>query len=364
MSDTEKPLHPEFVRWYQSVDIGNDSERYQRRWDGLLATANEADKDDVETLVRLAYQSRQKPSQDRIQIIRKHFRDFDESFEMAGNDRELQVLAGATLAVMMERPEIDEAERAALAVTTTGLGGGRTTDLPLNLAALGERSIAALGESNRRRPSLAAPGGAPKLDFESSISKVTEASNWEGVKQAFGLAAEDTNKALRTIALKHGNAIKNVATFIEVQDEELQMLWWLTGQYSEDYECPFSKVPSNAQPFVFASELADATAILPGPPSIKAILSRTVQKLRSKILVAEAVNSLESTWLERAIGDSDPSPVSTPLHFAIKRQLETGAGDAWIAGWAAATGVDPDFKLSRITLGEMFYRERLLMLLE
>ncbi|MOA64383.1 hypothetical protein D3C78_1904110 [compost metagenome] len=58
----------------------------------------------------------------------------------------------------------------------------------------------------------------------------------------------------------------------------------------------------------------------------------------------------------------DPSPVSTPLHFAIKRQLETGPGEAWVAGWAAATGIDAQYALPGLTLGELFYRERLLVL--
>lgn len=364
MSDMDKPMHPEFTHWYQSVDIGKNSEQYQRRWEGVLETATQANKDDVETLIRLAYQARQKPSQDATQIIRQHFRDYDESFEMTGNDRELQVLAGASLAVMMESSDFEEAERAALAVTTTALGNGRRADLPMDLAALGEQSIRILGERNRRRPSLKVSSKAPELDFENSVAKVVETPNWEGVKQAFALAAETTQEALRKLAIRQRTAVNDVAKFIEVQDEELQMLWWLTGQHSEDYNRPFSKVPSDAQPFVFASELAEATEVLPGPPSVKAILSRAVQRVRSKVRISDAVNALEPEWLESAVEESDPSPVSTPLHFAIKRQLETGAGDAWIAGWAAATGIDQNFTLSRIITGELFYRERLLMLFE
>lgn len=360
----DKPMHSEFARWYQSVDIGKDAELYQKRWEGLLETVTEINKDEVETLIRLAYQTRQQPTQDSTQTIRQHFRDHDETFEMSGNDRELQVLAGATLAVMMESPGIDEAERAALAITTTAMGNGRKTDLPMDLAALGEQAMETLGNNNRRRPSLAVSDKAPELAFESSIAKVTEIQNWEGVKEAFALAAVTTQKALGKLALRQKNALNNVAKFIEVQDEELQMLWWLTGQYSEDYNCAFNKVPSDAQPFVFASELAEATQVLPGPSSVKAILSRAVQRLRSKIRISDAVNALEPDWLERAIAESDPSPVSTPLHFAIKRQLETGAGDAWIAGWAAATGVGQNFTLPRITLSELFYRERLLMQFE
>jgi len=364
MSDTETPITPEFVRWYQSVCIGKDPELHQKRWEALIKLVANANQVDVENLIRLAYKTRQKPTQEGIQGIRQYFLDFDDSFEMTGNEREVQVLAGAALAVLMNRSDSDEAERTALAVTTTALSNGRSVDLPVDLSALGEQSIELLSEKNRRRPSLEVSAKAPEFNFENSVTKVAQTPNWEGVKEAFELAAASTSEALRKLAIRQMRAMNNVAKFIEVQDEELQMLWWLIGQHSEEYDCPFNKVPPEAQPFVFARELADATEVLPGPRSIKAMLSRTLQKQRSKIRVSDAVNALQASWLESAVEEREPSPVITPLHYAIKRQLETGEGDAWIAGWAAAAGVEQDFKLSRITLGELFYRERLLMLFE
>lgn len=364
MSNADKPMHPDFARWHQAIEIGENSERRQKRWSGVLETAASASDGDVETLVRLAYETRQRPGQDADKRLRQYFLEHDESFEMTGNDRELQLLAGASLAVMMESTDYSEAEKAALAVTTTSLENGRHADLPMDLAALGEHAIKILGEKNRRRPSLNMAAKAPTVNFESSVTKVAQSPNWEGVKEAFGLAAEVTQKALGTLAQRQRNTLLGVEKFIEVQDEELQMLWWLTGQHSEAYDCAFNKVPADAQPFVFAGELADATAELPGPPSIKAILSRSVSKGRSKIRISDAVNAPKLEWLQSIVEGIDPSPVSTPLHFAIKRQLETGPGDAWVANWAAATGIQDNHAIPRTTLGELFYRERLLITFE
>ena len=138
------------------------------------------------------------------------------------------------------------------------------------------------------------------------------------------------------------------------------MLWWLVGQRSFDYYCAFEDVPGEAQPLVFASELADETNFLPGPPSIAGILSRAGLKEGKMVSITRAINTAKPEWLKDALGEQEVSPVATPVHEAIKRQLETGAGDAWIAGWAASTGVDRDYKLSALTLGNLFYRERLL----
>ena len=77
-------------------------------------------------------------------------------------------------------------------------------------------------------------------------------------------------------------------------------------------------------------------------------------------MIPEAINASDPEWLAQVVGDEDPSPVSSPLHFAIKRQLETGAGDTWVPGWAAATGVSAEHAVSSLRLGLLFYRERLL----
>jgi hypothetical protein len=41
-----------------------------------------------------------------------------------------------------------------------------------------------------------------------------------------------------------------------------------------------------------------------------------------------------------------------------------GPGDAWVAGWAASVGIDRAYSLPALTMAELFYRERLLVLLE
>lgn len=362
MAAPEKPMHQDFARWYESVNLGDNTARRQGRWEGVLAVVDNAEQETVEALLRLAYGTRQPPLQSTVQTIRQHFKAADETFEMSGNDRELQVLSGACLAVLMEDPSAGVAEAAALAVTTAALGTGRKANIPMDLASLGERAIDLLSETNRKRPSLAISSAPPKFDFEKSTTKVTEQPDWTGVAQAFALAAESIRTAFGILATRQAQVINATERFIKVQDEELQMLWWLTGQRSEVYDCAFDTVPTDAQPLVFASELADATGFLPGPRSVKAILSRTGLKERKRVSITAAVNAPPPEWLQALVEDIDPSPVSTPLHYAIKRQLEIGSGDAWVAAWASATGINAEHTLPRLTLGELFYRERLLIL--
>lgn len=364
MGESARPMHRDFARWYDAVSIGDAATRRSARWEGVVSLVTNAERGTVEALLRLAYAGRAAPATQAVQTIRQAFKDADETFDMNGNDRELQVLSGAVLAALMEDLESKEAPAAALAATTASLSGARKPNLPMDLAALGEVAILRHGEANRKRPALGEVAAlqVPKVDFKKAAAKVRAQNDWNGVAEAFTLAGEELRASLGSLNQRQVRAIEAVDNFIRIQDEELQMLWWLIGQRSEIYDCAFDAVQADAQPFVFAAELADSTEFLPGPPSVKGILSRAGLNGNRKLTVTAAVNASRPEWLKRLILDVEPSPLSAPLHAAIKRQLETGAGEAWVPGWAASTEVDATHALPSFILGELFYRERLLLL--
>lgn len=364
MANTSTPaMHPDFPRWHEATALGSDPERREARWAGVSAVVEDQGSMNIEALVRLAFKTRQPAASAPLAKIREAFKAVDPGFDMKGNDRELQVLAGAALSQMMSLGGKAGA-KAALAVTTAALAGARKPDLPLDLAILAESAIDEIAEGNRTRPKLEshATKEAPKFDFEKAAAKVREKPNWDGVVEAFGLAADATRGAITAMARRQANAVNALDDFIRMQDEELQMLWWLVGQRSEDFDCAFDAISADARALVFGKELADHTELSPGPSSIKGLLSRAGLKDRRKIAVSAAINAADPSWLQDLVPDVEPSPVSTPIHYGIKRQLETGAGDAWIAGWAAAVGVPASFALSPLALGLLFYRERLLLI--
>jgi hypothetical protein len=111
---------------------------------------------------------------------------------------------------------------------------------------------------------------------------------------------------------------------------------------------------------VFGKELADATEFLPGPTSAVTLLAQTGLKERKRISIPAAVNSCSAAWLTSLAVQSGVSPVSSPVQFAILRKLETGDETAWIAGWESMSGIAQNFSIPMLTLGNLFYRERLL----
>lgn len=358
--DTTSPMHKDFPHWYAPLAIGDDAERRQARWLGVHTLAADSDLTLVEALVRIAFgTSRHPPTVEGAAKVHAAFHKHDDTFDPTKAARELQILAGACLAYLFEW-EDDIGIVAALNVTTAALAGERQTDLPLDLITLAEAAISRISVANRARPTLKALTMVPKIDFEAAAAKVKETNNWEAVIAAFPLAAQNVETAFRTLAGRQTETTRAIERFIKVQDEELQMLWWLVGGRSFDLDCSLDSVPAEARPLVFAKELADSTTALPGPHSIKALLSRAGLKDDKSITVQTMINAAPSTWLLQFAGEVDPSPVTQPIHFAIKRQLEVGGGDAWVANWAAVVGVDGAHEVPVLKLALQFYRERLL----
>lgn len=357
------PMHQDFPRWHNSIGLGNDTSRQESRWAGVSALVKAAaSSEEIEVLIRLAFRSRQEAKPNQIEKIRKAFYATDQTFEMDGNDRELQVLAAVTLAVLMMQ-DSNVGAKAALATTTASLEGGRKTNLPMDLSVLAKGAIDQAAGTNRKRPDLAAYKRlrAWDINFEEAVEKAQEQPDGEEFAEALRLAATAVNKAFDQMSRRHTSLANDLTRILRVQDEELQMLWWLTGRRSFDLDCTFDAVPVEARPLIFAKELSDSTEFLPGPASLKGLLSHAGLKDCTKVALPHVISAAEVTWLRTCMPEYEPSPVSMPIHYGIKRQLETGVGDAWIAGWAAAVGVDKNFAVSPLMLGLLFYCERLLI---
>jgi hypothetical protein len=355
------PMHEQFPLWHREISLSHDRESIERSWRGVAELTKRATARDIEGLVRLVFKIRQAPEKDVLDNIRLALADPAADLQSSG--RELEVLSGATLAALFAKCD-GAAAVAALAVTTAAMAGGRKPNLPVDLVSLAEASIPEISESLRQRPDLNRVGSAdtPKVDFEKAIAKVKEVPNWDGVSQAFALAADATLAAINSMARIQKSAIQTTSRFIKIQDEEIQMLWWLVGRRSWDFDCDFDALPPGAQPLVLSKEMADITELLPGPASTKALLARSGLKDRESTTIPAALNATDTEWLSNTVDGIDVSPVSQPVHFGIQRQLETGGGTSWVAGWAAAASVPPEHPMTPLSLAVQFYRERLLAL--
>jgi len=354
--DTEeiKPS-PWFYTWTKEFQLGEGSELLNQRWQAISSFADTAESSDVEALVRLAIGSRQVPTPEWITTLEEAFREEYPAFTASSNARELQVLAACCLLRIGQDPNNDAATLAALASTTASVAGQRKFSLPGDLPQAANEALRSLSLGVARRPKLAA-GGQYKQLFEAGLQKARAQPDVGTLIAAMTQAGTAVTSALNETQL----TLQALAQRLDQQDEELQMLWWLIGERSEELACSFGDVPDAARPLVLAKELADHTLLPPGPPTVRALLSRAKLAGREKVALVDALAAAPLKWLKSLVALKAASPVTQPLHFAVLRQLETGSGKAWVAGWAAATDLPQDLSLPPLTLAELFYRERLL----
>jgi hypothetical protein len=312
-------------------------------------------------MLAVLLKSKWRPNAEGLATLRGHFKAADDLFEMSGNDRELEILCGTALAMVLG-DTTDVASQAALMTSVSFFAGARKANFPFDFAMAAEGTIAKISEDRRKRPALVRLGHVARMEVDAeSIEKLKLGVTPEHVVGAINSVANQSGALTRDITAKANAAIQAIECFLAIQDEELQMLWWLFGGRSTTLDRPFADVPANAQPIVLASELADATQFIPGPISVKPILSRAGLKERKTpgVGIAAAVNACDSNFLQELVNDLEPAPFIRPLHFAIHRKLEVGDDASWAANWSAVTGIDAEFTLPGIDLGNLFYRERL-----
>jgi GTPase-associated system helical domain len=366
-------MNSDFARWYTELFMDEGATR-AARWKGVVETAAPACNLTVEVLVRLAFATSAPPSGTKTEELGEAYRAVLASIsggsvpiDPASQKRELQFLAAAVLVQLFARmPD------AAIAVTTTSFTGLRSPELPMDLAALASTALATLSKKAHVRPAAEdLKIEVPKLDFEVSVEAIepedsdasTEATESEDEEQwmvELERLRDAVGGAMREIVDGHNQVARLLSRQLAFGDEELQMLWWLMGEYSGVAAKPFAKVEPSLKPLAFAKELGQFVEISPGPASVAAMLARTGVGDKA-LAIQEVINASTIDWARTVSTSTTVSPVTTPLHFALEKRGEVNSADAWQATWAAMTGLSADTKIPAVRLAELFYLEHLFL---
>ncbi|WP_294642968.1 GTPase-associated system all-helical protein GASH [uncultured Aureimonas sp.] len=342
----------EFPTWYASLEAGEEG-RAPARWQGVAKAIANPKVDEVEALIRMAIGGRQRPDSVVAARLLERISAGDPTFDPAGADREVQVLAASALVARLLPSDL-----AALALTTAHLDGARCPGLPMDLFGMAERAVRSKAQSSRERtrpqPVRAVP--ATWNPSEEELETLEPSAMVEGLQEAMNKAVAATVKAINEALEENGRALDRT-------DEELQMLWWLTGGHLSSGET-IEGLKSLVRPFALGRDLAVRTRSRPGPMAIPALLTRGGLGRKGKIRIVEAVNAMADGWASSLVDGLVVSPVTHPIHEAFRRRNETGSGEDWIRNWSAVCEVPEDHALTPVRLAELFYRERLQLILK
>lgn len=347
-------MHEEFAGWYEVLSLAKDEAHLENRWNAVDAVVDGATKATLELLVRLAFRTKPQATAD-VAGLRTKFAGGAASL----GDEELVVLAGAALAWAMH-PDDDNSSLAAALVSTASCGGLRELSLPMDLVGMAETAYRLNAEANRQRPSLDV--GKPlataldKTEVALAVQRASEGNPAEAIQTL----ATSLNKVIAAVAKRQTAVETEFRKYTLLQDEELDILWWLHGGHSGDLANGFMDVPPTHRPLGIARELAMLTKMLPGPTAVPSLLTRAGVLDAPQMTVVAAVQCMPDSWLNTVLGSIDKENISaltTPILFAMTRRQELEGAEGWAPAWSKLTSLAEGVALDPGQFAKAAYRE-------
>ena len=350
-----------FGGWYRAADLKPEHSLLQLRWQGIENWVNALDCMSVLELARLFYRrSPKRPDfENEFSLV---FHQFDAAFPMTGNGLELAVLAGATLARVIETNRQDAALVAAFALTCPSFFGKCGSGAVPEIICQARDYLQRISSSLRATRAIQQVDlGTTRLDAE-TLKPMLDAVK---ANQPPDMAAQ-----LLAVFQKLGDAVQNVLsrmTVLEEQQaifrEESDILWWLTGGHSRDFGGPPDKIPKPAGCLVAGKELADLTRVLPGPLAVHAFLDRFLEHAgegyQEEVVFSQAINNADRDWQGKWIADfsNAQSLDLCPTLFAIHESMRSDQANAWNSVFKTQTGMAPNLKIASVQLAHQVYEE-------
>lgn len=351
-------MENEFAAWYSGLSLNEDANYFAKRLASIKELIKECQGNDWELLTQISFRIKIQMSSSEVAALRgKLTGDL-----AAPGDEELILLAAAALALQMQ-DDSGEAVIVATMVSTASCASLRPLNQPMDLVGISENVIRRLAETSRRRPVLEAQK-APKsaLDTAEVSAFVARAAEGAHAEVAQSIVTS-TNKILTGLAKRQAAFEAAVQRYVLVQDEELDILWWLLGDYCNDLSLHFKDIPAAQRPLAIARELARLTTVLPGPSAITSLLTRAGVSAAPRCSITEAVQAMPLKWIAEALQDfpaGESARYTKPVLFAFVRHQELEGGDGWVQGWSTLTGLNTTDELDPLQLAQAAYREFIL----
>ncbi len=357
-------MHTDFADWYRIAGIEPDAALLTNRWSGIEKVLATIDGASVLELVRLYY-GRALSDESFLERFRLPFKETDSTFPMRSNDLELKVLAASTLMALLEDRPRELCDLAALCIKSAEFRGQVKPQVLQDLIASAKRYLRSRSLDVRSIGGKLPSQRPKKLSVETLAQKCT-GSELSILVEPMTELINGMNSSFEGMASSMQKAMNALHTAQEVQQEELDILWWVFGEYSGDMERKMSQLSVPAACLVAAKELADHTTRLPGVPSAEAFLDKVLRGVRKRlpatVTVKDAVNDVDRKWRESHAGLHPNLPIDAfaPVHRAIVNSLETAGDVEWVPAYETATGLAADRPVAPLALGSQFYDEVIL----
>lgn len=348
-------MHENFADWYQPVTFGHSNETIELRWEGVNAAFNDLNETMILDLIRLVY-GRNVSNKENLTRFREYFKKQDATFKSSGNEKEISVLAGCVLILAISDPENDWGEFA-IPITTSSFINQRKHSLDVDLVRLAEDRIENDAALIRKRPTIGDLEMVNSDEFAEILEGLQDNSQLPNVVsslKSFVKALKIHTEVVQENIKEHLIQVNRV---IDLQDEELQSLWWIIGNRSVLWDESFDKMDEAGKVLLLSKEFTNFSNFIQEPPSIKSLLEKSGISSKKQNTIPDLVNGCSHKQLSKLIDTEKICPTISPVSAAIERAVELEGDESWVPVWSKTTGISESAKFPQIEIALQFVRE-------
>jgi hypothetical protein len=283
-----------FADWLVGAQIEIDRDTLKYRWNAISEQISKGFSSiEFRELTYIAMHGIAEDKDDEEHWFKEYFKKHDSLFSIAkgAKKHEITVLAGATIAAYLyygtNGDGFDDYEEIALLVLCAAFQDADSFEGAINLVPAAQDALHYHSITSRKRPKIKSVIGQ---NFTDSANQEMD-SYAQTPKAAFDTLREEVQR----MNLAMANQIKKInnqfETFLSVQDEELNMIWWLLNGKSISLDRELSSLDSGVKALTVAIELGDMTDHTSEISSISAIIEKAGIQSNSEISFKELCNS-------------------------------------------------------------------------
>jgi hypothetical protein len=308
-------------------------------------------------LCRFAFQLPYDPAA-LVDWFEKTVKEFDVQFSIALDKAEAGRIAALLLRDLIWRGTLHYS----LAVLAVSYCGRRAPVGGNELLTAARDAIVEAGKERRvvlADKKIAFPTGK---DLKAELDAIQASLAGPTVKAGMDAMAADLRDGAAKLATLSNDAFQSLKNDAVRMAEEIDMLWWHIGDWSDLLDKPRGSVPELAVAVVSGTELGGLVRQLPGPYGAYGILRRTAGKAADqKANIKMVIDAIDAADLKRMARTLPQSALTLfPIHAAINFASERGPGN-WAQAFDQAVGDVQGFEVSIYELAIQTFRERVLL---
>jgi hypothetical protein len=305
---------------------------------------------------RLAFQLQQEP-EGIPEWFEVTIREFDSQFSLEIDAAEASRIASLLLRDLMARGS----PHGTLAVLISSYTGRRP---PIDVALLVEAHDAINRVARDRRIILAERKITPPpvKDLKNSLDPILQNWSADTVRTAFNTVVSDYREATMRTAASATEAHASLRSDVIRLAEEVDMLWWHIGDWSETFDRPRSDLAAQVLGIVSGLEIAEFVRQIPGPYGAYGILRRILTKTANEKITLKAAVSLLGEDVNKVARQLPHLAMPLfPIHTAMQFASEHNNADSWPIAFETAVSGIKDLEVPHFDLAVQSFRERLLI---